>query len=598
MASLRPGLLILALPLCACPSADPATLDLDGDGVIGADDCDDDDATVFPDATELCDEVDHDCDGATGLEDPDGDGSPDCEDCADNDARRAPTNPEICDPGDLDEDCDGLSDEADPDVDFGPALYPDADNDGLGDASASGLRSCDPPDSFVADNSDCDDTTRAIPAPREQCGDGRDNDCDGTTDVCADIDIQAGPGVIGDSTGWASSIDLTHDLTGDGLADLLVGSPGSTPGAAYVFAGPLTATTISDNVAVILGSGSFDRLGEHVLTGDVTGDGEADAVVFRDAGFGTVEVRIFAGPVLGTYDASSDGMRIAPPEASALIGGTIALSDLDDDGSDDLATGAPLMSTQTGRVHVLLGPIAGDSTMADADVVLHGLASGDRLGDAIAGIGDVDGDGDDDLAACAPSGDSGNGYCGVLTDRDVPGESDIDELTRFYVGEGGEGLGKAVAGGGDLDGDGEADIALVSNTRVALISPKLDAAVTAAMATIDGFSGFDDVFIPGDIDGDGVGDLWLAGRGDDGTTTAWLLHGPWNGGTMDLADLNGSGGPTGTRFTSTLPWTASEPAALSGGGDADGDGTGDLAIGLGDDLLGEVRVWSGWMGAF
>ncbi len=161
------------------------TDDLDGDGSIsiacGGDDCDDDDADVGPDATEVCDleGVDEDCDPSTlaGVDgDADGDGfvATRCcngdvcgDDCDDTQVNVSPLAPDLC--GDtLDNDCDGS-------VDEGGVLYRDLDNDGRGDPATSIEASCMP--GWVANADDCDDGSQiTFRGARERC-DGRDNDC-------------------------------------------------------------------------------------------------------------------------------------------------------------------------------------------------------------------------------------------------------------------------------------------------------------------------------------------------------------------------------------------------------------------------------------
>ncbi|MFT4977426.1 MAG: hypothetical protein ACI8S6_003331, partial [Myxococcota bacterium] len=131
--------------------------DADGDGFSAAEDCDDSDAAVNPDAAEVCDGVDNDCDGdidvgasdaVTWYADEDGDdfGSEEttlacdqpsgytdnADDCDDSDSTISPDGEEICDG--LDNDCDTLVDSADPDTDKNSTTdwHADTDSDGYG----------------------------------------------------------------------------------------------------------------------------------------------------------------------------------------------------------------------------------------------------------------------------------------------------------------------------------------------------------------------------------------------------------------------------------------------------------------------------------
>ncbi len=150
-------------------------------GMVGNDrDCDDEDPSAFPGATEACDFVDQDCDdrideGADGAteyhadadEDGWGDASSstwacdeapegttlDGSDCDDTDPLISPDGQESCD-GELDEDCDGTVDEAN--ALNTTTFYADSDLDGFGDAAIS-TDACTAPSGYSADDTDCDD---------------------------------------------------------------------------------------------------------------------------------------------------------------------------------------------------------------------------------------------------------------------------------------------------------------------------------------------------------------------------------------------------------------------------------------------------------
>lgn len=174
--------------------------DEDGDGVRADEDCDDSDSSVYPDATEICDGLDNNCDGAIdeGVTeefwpdmDQDGFGAsegvvPACEapdghvtngeDCLDTDPTIYPGALESC--NNLDDNCDGQVDE---EVEDSPLWYPDADDDGYGVGEAA-VQACEQPADYAGNDGDCDDTSDLTHPYADELCDGVDNDCDGTID--------------------------------------------------------------------------------------------------------------------------------------------------------------------------------------------------------------------------------------------------------------------------------------------------------------------------------------------------------------------------------------------------------------------------------
>ncbi|MBN2798582.1 MAG: putative metal-binding motif-containing protein [Deltaproteobacteria bacterium] len=209
-------LTLLSLALLGCRTKEELP-DLDGDGYTTLTDCDDGDPSVYPDADEVCDGLDNNCDGLVdddavdrGLfyadEDGDGYGAADTEvaacaapegfvaeggDCDDTSAAAAPGGEEVCDG--LDNDCDGLVDD---DATDAGRWYADADGDGYGGQLSADA--CEAPEGFVAEGGDCDDASARVHpgAAEDDCADPVDYNCDGSVGY-----------EDGDGDGWAACED-------------------------------------------------------------------------------------------------------------------------------------------------------------------------------------------------------------------------------------------------------------------------------------------------------------------------------------------------------------------------------------------------------
>lgn len=238
--------------------------DIPAGGAASPDDCDDTDDQIHPDAVELCDGIDRDCDPTTQAQgqnwhadaDADGYGDPDtvtttctqppntvldATDCNDTDAHYYPGAPEDdcndpsdyncdgtvafydadgdgtaacvdCDDNDPDraptnrELCNNIDDNCDTFVDESTAIdalnwYPDQDGDNYG-PDAGALRTCYGPLGYVNQGGDCDDTNATLNPGMEEICNGSDDDCDALID---DND----PSIVGQTTWY-------QDNDGDG----------------------------------------------------------------------------------------------------------------------------------------------------------------------------------------------------------------------------------------------------------------------------------------------------------------------------------------------------------------------------------------------
>lgn len=242
---------------------DPTTLggfDFDADGFVSSaccnpdgaggttcgEDCDDNRATTFPGALEVCDRLDQDCNGIAddGVDlavyaDADLDGvgagpelracagvagvSTRSDDCDDANPNRYPGAPELC---------DGMENDCDENVDETPSFvnwYPDADGDTFGTTDASlAVRSCVPVDGHSTRGTDCDDTSGAVhPGALELC-DGVDNDCNGLLDFAVglnDWEDDDRDGIVdARCPGGGADCDDNNPLVGGGVPELCDGA--------------------------------------------------------------------------------------------------------------------------------------------------------------------------------------------------------------------------------------------------------------------------------------------------------------------------------------------------------------------------------------
>jgi hypothetical protein len=514
-----------------------AYCDLPSGVVTDNTDCDDTAVGTNPGAAEICDSanVSEDCD--SGADDNDPDGTPattlyytdsdadgegsdtatgvaycdppsgvvaDNSDCDDADNTINTSATEVCDGADVDEDCDGGADDSDPEGTPSSGTtdgYPDVDADTYGDSSATATAYCDLPSTSVTDNTDCsdgDDST--YPGATEVCDDGVVNDCNGTTGSarasCALSGTVSASTANSKFTGEqaddyaGSNVSYVGDINNDGNDDLLIGAQsadaaGTNSGAAYVIYGPVSSNfSLSSADVQITGEAAGDHFGDPVSeAGDMNNDGFDDFLVtayFENGARGSTY--LFYGPLSsGTLSASAADAKVSGVSASDYSGmGMDGAGDVDNDGNSDVLIGSSYSAPNgsfSGTAYLFNGPISGSLSVSSADATITGDA-GDMVGHSVAGAGDTNGDGFADILIGAIKDDDGgtDGGAAHLFLGPVSGSLSASSSDVKHTAEaGGDRAGQRTAGAGDVNNDGYADY-LIGATMESTIGVRSGAA--------------------------------------------------------------------------------------------------------------------------
>ncbi len=441
----------------------------------------------------------------------------------------------------------------------------------------------------------------------------------------------------GDSLGWVQLAGM-GDLNGDGRKDYAVSSQNADhngrtdSGSTWVVFGRSGAGTID---LASLGTGGYridgatagEQSGWEVFNvGDVNGDGVEDLLTnapYADnnarANSGSAYV-VFGKSTTSAVDLSSlgsQGFRIDGATAGDLLGYSSvgAAGDVNGDGRADLilsSTEADNTSrTDSGSAYVVFGK----ATTGTVDLAalgsegfrIDGAATGDRLGNIVAGAGDLNADGRSDVLVTAKytdnnsRADSGSVY--VVFGKATTGTVDVASLGtsgyRIDGAQASDNLGSHVTAAGDVNGDGTSDLFVTarSATRngrsasgIAYVVWGKSTTTTQDLASlgtggyqIDGAAAGDEigrwgVVNLGDVNGDGVPDQVIAAS--DASTMSgtyggvvYVLFGKTTTTTIDLASL----GSQGFRYEGTGGEVAGR--GLASAGDVDGDGVNDLLVG-------------------
>lgn len=435
-----------------------------------------------------------------------------------------------------------------------------------------------------------------------------------------------------------AAVSLGGDVNGDGFDDLVVGAPGQNKyrasgeydGEAYVVFGRSSfSSTPTIQANTLNGSNGFvatGLVGQQARTGfsvssggDVNGDGIDDFVVGAPGdgyGYGSADGRAYvvfgktnlaSSGTLGLESLSGSDGFVLRGETADLAGSSVSITgDINGDGFDDIAVGAPSVDQDVpsppptnGKAYVIFGSssITVPASLGDLNGVNGFSLSGSTdnyAGRTVAIGGDLNGDGFDELLIGEPGASRGKVYFLFGTDfglnNGVLGDGELGNGRQVINGSGdgtvnatqGSGADILVGGGGDdtLNADGGSDILIGGEGDDVLVADFGNFAGGTVVPRFDGGTGVDTltggVSFAGEtidltvIPGNRINDIEVIDLADSATETI----------VLDLATV--------------LAITGSGPTTASSSPFATNDAHTLVILRDSDDTVNGINVGNGW----
>lgn len=325
------------------------------------------------------------------------------------------------------------------------------------------------------------------------------------------------------------------------------------------------------------------------FAGDFNRDGKGDIIIGapQGGGFSNGDVYILSGASPTTPLLHITGFNNTAP--AAFGGYSIdGVGDFNGDGFNDIIIGAPETSG-SGHAYVIFGSNAGTidvNSLSPAQGFVITGGAGSALGADVAGIGDFNKDGFSDFAVSAPGSNN------VVVHFGNSAGTDTNQLTITGLSTGAK---TELVSFGDMSGDGISDFGITDSITNSLyvfkgntLAGAGSVAIGSAAYTLHGGAGSTLLTAgsAGDFNGDGRDDALLAIR-NGSTVDIYVVYGSSSlAGSIDVSTLGNNSifhmsvDLTSSQFNLANPTTDAVHFSLSSAGDLNGDGLGDLVIGV------------------